>query len=343
MVAGGEQMPDVMMLAMDQVPRYALGGAIQDLTPYITEEYKENTYPIAMDALKVNNKIYAVARDITSTVMYCNKKMFTDAGVDIPKEGWTVDDFLEISKKLTKYDDAGKPIQWGYAMNFWPDSVYDWFLIFGGDYISEDGTTSTMNTPESKAAMQFLSDLLYKYKVAPTRTELEQFGGNENAAVVASKAAMAIGGLLSSDSFIKANPPLEYEMFPLPLSKSGKAVSHAFVNTWCMPEGAKNPELSWAVLDYLSGKQGQQIVLEERMGLPANKEVDTSALLAARPDNKCLIDSLTYAVPFKTTLNSNDYLNVWKEEMEYLYSNAKSVDEIAAAIDKRGNEILSKK
>lgn len=343
MIAGGGEMPDVMMLAMDQVPRYADAGAIQDLTPYITDDYKAKTYPIAMDALTVNGKIYAVARDVTSMVMYCNKKMFADAGIAIPKEGWTVDSFLELSRQMTKFDNSGKPTQWGYAFEFYPDCVYDWFRIFGADYVSADGKTSTMNTPESKTAMQFLNDLMYKYKVTPTRSEVEQFGGNATAAVVAGKVAMIIGGLSMSNSFDTANPPVEYELAPLPLAKDGKAVTHAFVNTWCMPKGAKNAEVSWAVLEYLSSKNGQQIALDEKMGLPASKEVDTSAFLAARPDNKYLIDSISYAVPFKTMLNANAYYNVWKEEMENLWSNAKSVDEIAVAIDTRGNAALAGK
>lgn len=343
MIASGGEMPDVMMLAMDQVPRYADAGAIQDLTPYISDEYKANTYPLALDSLTVNGKIYAVARDITSMVMWCNKKMFADAGIAIPKEGWTVDNFLDICKQMTKFDASGKPTQWGYTWDFYSDCVYDWFRIFGADYVSADGKTSTMNTPEAKAAMQFLSDLMYKYKVSPTRTEVEQFGDGSTPAVVAGKVAMVIGGLSTAYSFDTANPPVEYELAPLPLAKDGKPVTHAFVNTWCMPKGAKNPDVSWAVLQYLSSKEGQQIVLDEKMGLPASKEVDTSAFLAARPDNKYFMDSIAYAVPFKVMLNDNAYYNVWEGEMENLWSNAKSVDEIAAAIDAKGNDALAGK
>ena len=343
MIAGGGEMPDVMMLAMDQVPRYADAGAIQELTPYASEEYKANTYPLVMNSLTVNGKLYAVARDVSSNVLFCNKKMFADAGIAIPKEGWTVDNFLDVCKQLTKFDSSGKATQWGYTFEFWPDCVYSWFRIFGADYVTADNKTSTMSTPESKAAMQFLSDLMYKHKVTPTRTEVEQFGDNATAAVVAGKVAMVIGALATAFDFDTANPPVEYEMAPLPLAKDGKPVTHAFVNTWCMPKGAKDTKVSWAVLEYLSSKEGQQIVLDEKMGLPASKEVDTANFLAARPDNKYLIDSIAYAVPFKTMLTANEYYNVWDEEMENLWSNAKSIDEIAAAIDTRGNEVLAGK
>jgi len=198
-----------------------------------------------------------------------------------------------------------------------------------------------MNTPESKAAMQFLHDLIFKYKVMPTAAEAEQFGTSGTAPVVAGKVAMTIGGLSASFDFDTATPPVEYAIVPLPVSNDGKKVSHAFVNTWCMPKGAKDPKTSWKILEFLSGKEGQQIVLNEKMGLPASKQVDTSGFLAARPDNKHLIDSLEYAVPFRTLLYGSAFYKMWREEMEFLFAGQKSVDEVAAAIETQGNKILA--
>ncbi|NSW89194.1 MAG: sugar ABC transporter substrate-binding protein [Firmicutes bacterium] len=340
LIAGGGDMPDVMMLAMDQVPRYANAGAIQDLTPYVSDEYKASLYPLVLNALTIEGKLYAVARDVTTMVMFCNKKMFDDAGIPLPQPGWTVNDFLDICKKMTKVEN-GKPVQWGYYNKLYPDPFYDWFLLFGGDYVSADGKKVMMNTPESKAAMQFLHDLIFKYKVMPTAAEAEQFGTSGTAPVVAGKVAMTIGGLSASFDFDTATPPVEYAIVPLPVSNDGKKVSHAFVNTWCMPKGVKDPKTSWKLLEFLSGKEGQQIVLNEKMGLPASKQVDTSGFLAARPDNKHLIDSLEYAVPFRTLLYGSAFYKMWREEMEFLFAGQKSVDEVAAAIETQGNKILA--
>lgn len=341
MVAGGGDMPDVMMLAMDQVPRYANAKAIQDLTPYASAEYKASLYPLALNALTVDGKLYAVARDVTSMVMFCNKKMFSDTGIPIPQQGWTVDDFLDICKKMTKVDKDNKPIQWGYYNKRYPDTVFSWFLMFGGDYISADGKKSMINTAESKEAMQFLYDLVFKYKVMPTAAEAQQFGDSGTAPVVAGKVAMTIGGLSTSFDFDNATPPVEYAIAPLPVSKSGKAVTHAFVNTWCVPKGAKDIKTSWKVLEFLSGKEGQQIVLNEKMGLPASKQVDTAQFLAARPDNKHLIESIEYAEPFRTALYGANYYKIWSEEMEFLFAQQKSVADVAAAIEKKGNDALA--
>ena len=100
-LAAGE-IPDVMMLAMDQVPRYALNGMLMPLDDLASQEYKDSLYPVVTEALTVNGTMYAAARDITPKVMYINTKMFKDAGVEIPSEDWTMDDFVEVAKQLTK-------------------------------------------------------------------------------------------------------------------------------------------------------------------------------------------------------------------------------------------------
>ena len=58
------------------------------------------------------------------------------------------------------------------------------------------------------------------------------------------------------------------------------------VNTWVIPKTARNPELSWRVVEFLSGKEGQQIALAMNYGLPASTMVDTTEFEAKTPYNK---------------------------------------------------------
>ena len=63
-LAAGE-IPDVMMLAMDQVPRYALNGMLMPLDDLASQEYKGFPLSVVTEALTVNGTMYAAARDIT--------------------------------------------------------------------------------------------------------------------------------------------------------------------------------------------------------------------------------------------------------------------------------------
>ena len=122
---GGDSVPDVIMLAMDLVPKFAKAGAVQALDSFMSESYKTSLYPIALNALTVEGSVYAAARDVSPMAMYLNKQLFADAGIEIPSSDWTIDEFLEIAKKLTKTDDKGVATQWGYYFPKYPDTIYD--------------------------------------------------------------------------------------------------------------------------------------------------------------------------------------------------------------------------
>lgn len=335
---GGDQVPDVMMLAMDRVPQFAAAGAIQPLDDLMSADYKNSLYPVVFDATKYNGKTYAAARDITSFVMFCNKKLFDDAGVPLPKDGWTWNDFLDTAKKLTKTEN-GQIVQWGYYFPKYDDSVFTWLIQNGGRYTTPDQKESILSKPEAKGALQFLQDLIIKHKVCPTEAEAQQFGEDSSAPFIAGKVAMEIGGL--STSVALDNNKMDYVMVPLP--KGTVQASTAFVNTWTIPKGVKNPQASWKVIEFFSSKEGQQIVLDTKMGLPASKDVDVSAFLKARPDNKVLVDSLSYSIPFQTLLYGAKYYDLVHQNLDPVWLGQKTVDDATKAIDEGAKDILAGK
>ena len=336
---GGDAVPDVMMLAMDLVPKFARTNNIMVLDEYVTKEYKDSLYPMVSNACSVDGKLYAVARDVSSMAMYLNKKMFEEAGIPIPTADWTIDDFLSIAQKLTKVDSSEKPVQWGYYFPKYPDTIYDWIISEGGRYVSEDGTKSLMTTPETQKGLQFMYDLIYKYKVCPTEAQAKQFGDKVTSALTAGKVGMQIGALSMENDLKGATPPIDYAVVPLP-KKDGKQFTHAFVNTWTIPKGAKHPELSWRVLEFFSGKEGQQIALDYKMGLPASKLVDTKTFVAESPYNQIFIDSLNYAVPFETYQYGAEFNEILKKELEPLWLGTTTVDGATKAIDQSAAQVL---
>lgn len=334
---GGDQVPDVMMLAMDKIPIFAKAGAIQSLDGMMSDDYKNSLYPVVFDAVKFDGKAYAAPRDITSFVMFCNKKMFDEANVPYPNEDWTWDEFLETAKKLTKYE-GDKAVQWGYYFSKHDDSIYTWLIQNGASYTDADRKESVLSSPEAKEALQFLQDLTYKHKVCPTETEAKQFGTDVTSPFIANKAAMTIGGLSMSVAYDKEN--IEYVMVPLPKGK--KQATTAFVNSWAIPKGAKDPEASWKVIEFFSSKEGQQIALDTGMGLPASKDVDTTEFIGKRPDNKYLVDALSYSIPFQSLANGAEYYDLVKKNLEFVWLNEKSVEEVTKEIDLKAKDILNK-
>jgi multiple sugar transport system substrate-binding protein len=335
MIAGGGDLPDVMMLAMDKVPIFADRGAIISLDKYMTNEYKNSLYPFVLDALTYDGSVYAVARDVTSKVMYLNKKMFDDAGVPYPNENWTWDDFKKIAKRLT----IGNS-QWGFYFPKYADGFTHWLMQNGGGLVTSDGK-SLLAKRESIEALHFLQDMIIKDKSVPSETQARQFGTSDSAPFIAGKVAMVAGGLSMSVDLEKNN--VEYVIRPLPVPKGKKPLSTAFVNAWAIPRGAKNQDLSWRILEFFSGKEGQKIALDTNMGLPASKNVDTSSFLRKRPDFKYLIESLSYSVPFPSPLYGPDFFRVVQTEFDLMWLGQRSVEDAVAAVEKVAPNVLAGK
>lgn len=336
-LASGE-IPDVMMLAMDQVPRYALNNMLLPLDDLASQEYKDALYPVVKNALTVNGTMYAAARDITPKVMYLNTKMFADAGVALPDDTWTMDEFTEIAKQLTK--GSGADAQWGYYWKNFTDQTFAMIAAFGGKMYSEDGKSSVLSTDENtKRAIQYMYDLCNTYKVCPTAAQAAQFGDNEFSSFMAGKVAMQVGALSTASQFDAAG--VEYTALPMPYV-DGVSQTSSFVNTWVIPKTAKNPELSWRVVEFLSGKEGQQIALDMNYGLPASTQVDTAAFEAKTAFNKYFVQALETAVPYPTNLNGSEFQNMFQKECESLWAGLITPDEFVTLVDEQAAAILSK-
>lgn len=336
-LASGE-IPDVMMLAMDQVPRYALNNMLLPLDDLASQEYKDALYPVVKDALTVNGTMYAAARDITPKVMYLNTKMFADAGVALPDDTWTMDEFTEIAKQLTK--GSGADAQWGYYWKNYTDQTFAMIAAFGGKLYSEDGKSSVLSTDENtKKAVQYMYDLCNTYKVCPTAAQAAQFGDNEFSSFMAGKVAMQVGALSTASQFDAAG--VAYTALPMPYV-DGVSQTSSFVNTWVIPKTAKNPELSWRVVEFLSGKEGQQIALDMNYGLPASTLVDTTAFEAKTDFNKYFVQALETAVPYPTNLNGSEFQNMFQKECESLWAGLVTPDDFVALVDEQAAAILSK-
>lgn len=172
----------------------------------VTDELKKRGVDVIQDVWSgpqdisiKEGRVYGVPSNAASSALFINKTIFDQAGIPYPKGTWTWDEFIPLAQKLTIRDERGRAKQFGFLMDWWlwPQFVLQW----GGSVYSEDGTKCTIDSPEAIAGIQFLHDLIYKYKIMPSPVEeaamatqggwgsgsITQFGDGK-------KIAMAMGG-----------------------------------------------------------------------------------------------------------------------------------------------------
>ncbi|MEA2104335.1 MAG: ABC transporter substrate-binding protein [Candidatus Cloacimonadota bacterium] len=159
----------------------------------LSKEELEDFYPVFIKSSTFGDTMWAFPFNKSVRVMYYNKDMFYKNGLDINKPPETWDDFINICKILTQDANGdGKIDQWGttFATSVW--QFLNLLLEAGGKIINEDQTKSLLNSKYGIMALNYLDDLLHKYRVAYLSTGYD--GQND---FLASKVGLVEGSSVS--------------------------------------------------------------------------------------------------------------------------------------------------
>jgi multiple sugar transport system substrate-binding protein len=146
-------------------------GAVADIKTFLEAD---STYPMGdylpgiVDITNVDGKIYGIPSWCLTMWLYYNKNMFDEVGVDYPTNDTTWDEYVEMTKKLTKRD-GDRITQYGAnGWDSWNFPVMQVVWSNGGDfYYTPDLKGVNVNTPEVSEALQDIADLAHVHKVTP--------------------------------------------------------------------------------------------------------------------------------------------------------------------------------
>ncbi|MGH8736570.1 MAG: ABC transporter substrate-binding protein [Burkholderiales bacterium] len=125
-------------------------------------------YPAFMQNSRTGGKTWGVPFQRSTIVLYWNKELFAQAGLnpDHPPATWK--ELVRDAQKLTKRDRSGNVSQWGIQV---PSSGFPYWLFQGfttqNDVVlmNRDGNRTYFDKPAVIQALQFWVDLSRKYKV----------------------------------------------------------------------------------------------------------------------------------------------------------------------------------
>ncbi|NYT58580.1 ABC transporter substrate-binding protein [Alcaligenaceae bacterium] len=200
-------------------------GAIVPFDSLIkTDEDKQwlgDFYPGFMANSQTEGKTWGVPFQRSTIVMYYNKDLFKEAGLnpDAPPSTW--EELVSQGKQLTKQDSSGQTEQWGLEIPSGGAFAYWLFqaLTTPNDAIlmNEAGNEVYLDKPAVIEAAQFWHDLAYKHKVMPTGTI--DWGTTPKDFLVGKTAIMwtTTGNLTN----VRKNAKFDFGVAPMPKSKQG--------------------------------------------------------------------------------------------------------------------------
>ncbi|MBN9435935.1 MAG: ABC transporter substrate-binding protein [Bosea sp.] len=128
-------------------------------------------FPGFMENSQTGGKTWGIPFQRSTVVLYWNKELFKEAGLDpeTPPKTWA--EQLAFAQKLTKRDAAGNVTQWGIQI---PSSGFPYWLFqglstqAGAILANAAGDKTDYANPAVVEALQYWVDLAQKHKVHPT-------------------------------------------------------------------------------------------------------------------------------------------------------------------------------
>lgn len=156
------KLADIITFDAPNCASYAYSSLLYDISELVPANVQNDFISLN----KYNNKLYGLPIQESSAGFYYNKKLFTQAGVDVSSytvdNPWTFDEFKAVCAKLKAANITAVDMRLDATKDETaPYLLYPFVYAAGGSYTSADGFTADghLNSEKSKAGFQFLKDL----------------------------------------------------------------------------------------------------------------------------------------------------------------------------------------
>lgn len=345
-ISSGEG-PDVTDNFSNNTASYAEKGMLLPLDEYIERDNYDisDFVPAALEGGRYDGKLYALPINVNFNMMFYNKALLAEAGLDGPPK--TEEELLDYAIKLTKTNDDGTLKVMGFPD--YPNVYYTNSMAYamGGDFISEDGKTLTPDNEGMRKAIE----LMQAYR--------SEFGA-DNVVKFNSSAQY----LDATDPFIQGNQAIRFDgpwfghtvknvlkkdidygvaPYPAPAGKpelaGGGEVSSS---TFFIPSNAKNKEGAWAFLSWLMAKENMIKFNDKFANLPARTSAYDDPSLQDIPDFQAFAEAAKSPnlKSFPTFGEQGTYGKIITDEFELAVNGRKTAEEAMAAMKAKSANLL---
>lgn len=281
--------PDVFALDANPVRQYIAEGWVRDLTPFIAKEgpdFLKDFYPVSLAPVTVDGKTYGIPMNTVAMVQVYNETLFKAAGIQ-PAKTW--DEFKANAAKLTGSSKPGGPKdRWAFALVMAPAGfdlrVSSIIRGFGADFLTPDNKHSALETPQFKAAYNFILDLVKDGAIPPGVSQVDANGSRRMLAN--EQVAIKIGTTWSLPEVSAMNPKLDgwntLKMAPMPVvaGTSPAVRTTLFQKSIFVNKNTEHAEAAWKLTKFLTDKQSMRRWFDDNAMLSSRISVNADPKIA---------------------------------------------------------------
>lgn len=274
-IAAGDP-PDVIINDINTVALRADEGQIEPLTEFVDDEVTSRFYDQMIDAASHNDEIYALPFNTDTQILFYNKDVFEEAGLDPEQPPETWEELDQYAEEMDVEEDGSYE-----RIGFYPligAGTDVWIMnALGENYLQDDGEV-LIDTPPVHEAFNWILESQDKYGEDQITTINSQFENAQQDPFMAGDIGMMVQNANYYVQLRDFSDDLNFGVAPLPEREPGNGNTSwggGFVAE--VPMGAKNPEASYQFIEFLTNHDTQLYWAETNFDLVAHEEAGASA------------------------------------------------------------------
>ena len=303
LMLGTRTAPDLFFMKGYLAPSYMSFDILEPLDDRISNEADidmDDFYPSLLKSFRRGDQQFGLPKDFAPYVMFYNKKLFREAGLDSVPTTWQ--ELEEYAKKLTiDKDGDGKIDQYGLVIEPSTEMLMPFVFQNNGYFQNPDGSLGITDDPFVEA-LEFYHGL-YKKGFATIPPDVGQ-GWNGDAFGREIAAMCFSGGWLIP--FMKGNyGDVDWHVAEMPAGKQQSTV--AFTTAFAMPKDSQYKDDAWKLMNYLTGKEGMEIWTSGGLAMPSRKSVAVKNGFYEDPVYSVFMNSAEYARTFQVEFSERGF------------------------------------
>ena len=271
LLAGEE--PDIFMVLGTDFNQFASMGVMKNLETFIEEDADfepEKYFTSAFVSGQYESVQYALPYETVPTLMFVNKTLLTQEGIDMPEENWTWEDFYEICKKVTRDTDGdGAPDQFGSYNYDWMDAL----CSNGGGVFNKKGTEAALTDSRVVEAVKYVRSINDLY--GGEKLTQEDFNGGRVAFMPLTFAEYRT--YKTYPYKIRKYANFQWDCVTMPAGEQGGNISQVDSLLMGISANTKEEKLAWEFLKLLTyDEESQMNIFYDSQGASVLKEVTES-------------------------------------------------------------------
>lgn len=280
--------PDLFYLGYENLPKLASMGLLAPLDERIAadtesagRDWTADFFPVLLEAYRYDGNaigkgpLYGVPKDFTTWLFYVNLDLFDRAGVPVPYDGWTWEQYESAMKKISALKDPGGEV-YGSVLSTWPGALQNLLWNHGGDYFHGTNFTDlALDEPPAQAALQRIHKLRFKDRTVYNATSGDAQGLGQQEFFNGRIGCVGPLGRWMTPRFWSIKS-FRWDVVPIPHTPGVAPASGIATTAWSMSSSTKHPDEAYRLLRFLCGPQGQELTAQSGLAIPCTRAVAES-------------------------------------------------------------------